>query len=75
MENAETFGNLHLSDRLPFIHRHKPCSILPPTTQINHKSISIISQRCEDLLQTRKREATQWEQERSNDDLLSMHCQ
>lgn len=32
-----TFGDLHLSDGLPFVHSNKPSFTSPPTAQINDK--------------------------------------
>lgn len=70
-----TLGDLHRSDRLPFVHCNKPCSILPPTTQINHKPVSTMVQRGEELLEPWKGEAGRRKKEGSYNDLFSGHRQ
>lgn len=43
-EDMLTFIDLHICNRLPFIHSHKPSVVFPPTTEIDDKFILVAAQ-------------------------------
>ncbi len=38
-----TFGNLHLGNSLPLVHRHKPGGVFPPAAEINDKLVFVVT--------------------------------
>lgn len=68
-----TLRNLHLSNRLPAIHSHKPRVALLPAAQVQDQLRPITIQRSKNRLQPFKRELALREEERCDNNLQLQH--
>lgn len=66
-----TLVDLHIRQRLPFVHRHNPSAALSPTTKIDHELRDISTQSIkQQAIETLLRESGVREEIRCYDDLL-----
>jgi hypothetical protein len=68
--DARTFIDLHICDRLPFVHSHKPSIALPSAAEINDKLLLVAAQSSQYGVEAFLRELPGRKQEGRDDDLL-----